>query len=131
MRRLLMLLAIGTTALVSGCSGRVHSGYAVTASYSQPDLAYVSPGVYVVQDYHEPVFYSNNAYWRYHNNGWYRSNRYDRGWTYYRTPPRAVVSIQRPYAYVRYRPSQRYQVNRNRNNQPQGGVQVRDHRRYR
>jgi hypothetical protein len=119
-----MALALGSSALVAGCVGSGRAGYAVSASYSQPDLAYVSPGVYVVADYNEPVFYTDNSYWRFHNGYWYRSNYYDRGFTYYQRPPRAVLSIDRPYAYVRYRPQHgdRYQATR------QGGVRVRDHR---
>lgn len=132
MRRLLMLIALATTtaAIGAGCTGRGTVGYTATASYSQPSLAYVSPGVYVVEDYDQPVFYSNNAYWRYHNGLWYQSRFHDRGYVYYSQPPRAVISIQRPYAYVRYRGSVRYNAGRDVRRAP-GGVRVRDHRYYR
>lgn len=123
MRRLLMTLALGSSALVAGCVGDGTAGYAVSASYSQPDLAYVSPGVYVVADYNEPVFYTDNTYWRYQDGNWYRSSYYDRGFVYFQRPPRSLLTIDRPYAYVRYRPQQRYHVQR------EGGVRVRDHRR--
>lgn len=122
MRRLLMALALGSGALVAGCAG---SGqYTVSGAYveTSPELAYVSPGVYVVADYSEPVFYADNAYWRYDNGVWYSSSRYNGGWRY-STAPRALVTIDRPYAYVRYRPQMRYQA------RADGRVIVRDHRR--
>jgi hypothetical protein len=129
MRRLLILLALSASALAAGCSGTGTVAYSSGVTYRQPSLAYVSPGVYAVADYNEPVFYADNSYWLYRNNGWYRSSYHDRGWTYYRRPPRAVLGIQRPYAYVRYRPSTRYRVERGRIHRAPGGVQVRDHRR--
>jgi hypothetical protein len=130
MRRLLISLALGASALAAGCAGTTGTvAYTADVSYRSPSLAYVSPGVYAVADYNEPVFYSNNSYWLYRNNNWYRSNYYDRGWTYYRTPPRAVLSINSPRAYVRYRPADRYRVDRGRVYRSQGGVEVRDHRR--
>lgn len=113
MRRLLMLLVLGSTAL--GGASCYSSGYAVSgyATYATPDLAYVSPGVYVLRDWPEPVFYSNNLYWRYYGGRWYRSPYYNRGWVYAR-PPLVISRIDRPYAYVRYRPSARYRVDRGR-----------------
>lgn len=129
MRRLLILLALTAGAVVAGagCSGRGTVAYTSSGYYSQPSLAYVAPGVYVVEDYGEPVFYSNNLYWRYDNGRWFRSRHYDRGWTYWARPPRAVMSIDRPYAYVRYRSPTRYRATRDTYREP-GGVRVRDHR---
>lgn len=125
MRRLLIALALGSSALVAGagCTGRAHATYAVSGgyAYSGPELAYISPGVYVVADYDEPVFYTNNSYWRYDNGVWYSSRYHDRGWRY-SPAPRALVSIERPRAYVRYRPSVRYHV------RADGRIHVRDHR---
>jgi hypothetical protein len=129
MRRLLLPIALATTtaAVGVGCTGDGTIHYTATASYSQPALAYVSPGVYVVEDYDQPVFYSNNVYWRYQNGLWYQSRYHDRGFTYYARPPRAVVSIQRPNAYIHYRGSARYNAGRDTRHAP-GGVRVRDHR---
>ena len=74
-----MILAAGllTAAAASGCFADAEVG--ATASYDAevtgpaPDMAEVSPGVQVVADYDEPVFYSDGFYWRYYNNIWYRS----------------------------------------------------------
>jgi len=68
-----------------------------------PDLVEVSPGVQVIADYNEPIFYSDGLYWRYSGGTWYRSHYYTGGWAY-ATPPPAVLRIDRPYGYAHYRP---------------------------
>jgi hypothetical protein len=102
-----------TMAFAAGCAGT--GSYAVTASVDSPELAYVSPGVYAVADYGEPVFYTDNYYWRWHNGLWYRSHRYNSGWVHYNRPPRAVVTIREPQRYRHYRiRGDRYRVDRGR-----------------
>lgn len=81
---------------LGGCAATVATGPA-------PDLVYVSPGVQVIADYNEPIFYSDGFYWRYYGGTWYRSSYYTGGWVYAR-PPVAVLRIDRPYAYAHYRP---------------------------
>ena len=91
-----------------------------------PDLVYVGPGVQVIADYDEPIFYSDGFYWRQDGGVWYRSTYYTSGWVY-ATPPRAIVTIDRPYNYRHYRPAGYVPRNRPvRDNDPY----VRDHRRY-
>jgi hypothetical protein len=118
-KRTTLLAVLLTSALAGGCtiSGRAHTspGYA----HSSAELVYVSPGVYAVANYHEPVFYSDNSYWLYRDNTWYRSGYYTGGWTRVRSAPRAVISIERPHAYVRYRGEGRQRI------------RARDHRRDR
>ena len=105
-------LALATALAVGGCAGGTVGYYDDPRYYDTgyygggygPQLAYVSPGVQVVAGYDYPVFYSNNLYWRYHNNRWYRSPYWNRGWVY-ATPPRAIARIDRPYRYRNYRPS--------------------------
>ena len=103
--------ALSTT----GCVARVHAGGVVT---SNPQLVTVSPGVWVVEDYDEPVFYSNDAYWLYRGGIWYRSDVYYGGWVRTAVVPVHVRRIHRPRSYVRYhaRPGVRRRA-------------VRDHRR--
>jgi hypothetical protein len=91
----------------AGCSAHGRVGYTATATVATPELVYVGPGVYVIADYDYPVFYSNNVYWRYDGGIWYRSTRYDRGWTVSYDVPVAVRRIDRPHAYVHYRASAR------------------------
>jgi len=106
--RLTLMTAILSSAL-AGClasgTGTADVQYGGGVEVSTPDLVEVSPGVQVVADYDEPVFYTDGFYWRFYNNGWYRSNYYASGWSYYDRPPVAVLSIDRPYAYSHYRPS--------------------------
>ena len=57
--------------------GSVSAGVAYGA---EPPLVEVSPDVWVVEGYDEPVFYTENSYWLYRSGNWYRSSYYDRGW---------------------------------------------------
>lgn len=124
MRRIILCALVLSAALAGGCAGSGTAYYStsgtLTATTVAPDLVYVSPGVQVVADYDYPVFYADNYYWRYDDGRWFRSSWYTGGWVY-ASPPRAVVSIDRPYAYRRYRPSG--YVSR--------GAYVRDQRDYR
>jgi hypothetical protein len=96
----LVVLASAT----SGCvvRGRTHVGYSAHVS-SEPALVEVSPGVMVIEDYHEPVFYSDGYYWRSYNGVWMRSSYHTGGWVTVHRPPHRIVSIRSPRAYVRYR----------------------------
>jgi hypothetical protein len=99
MRAFTFALSISMTAAMftAGCQGTVSSpGYG-------PDLVYVSPGVQVIADYDEPIFYSDRYYWRLSGGTWYRSPYYTRGWVA-AVPPPAVMRIDRPRGYVHYRP---------------------------
>ena len=97
MRSVIPAAALVVVLAGAGCTA------AVTSDPYPPDLVYVSPGVQVIADYNEPIFYSDGLYWRYSNNSWYRSRYYTGGWVY-ATPPAAVLRIDRPYGYARYRP---------------------------
>jgi hypothetical protein len=117
MKRLhLILIAAVFSTLATGC---MVSGTMRTRAYvSQPELVYVSPGVEVIADYDEPVFYSDGYYWRWYGNTWYRSSVHTGGWVRWRNVPHAVVTINNPHGYVHYRGNGR--VRRQ---------EVRDHRR--
>jgi hypothetical protein len=115
MQRLLIPLILGAT-LAGACAGTT---YSASATLATPDLVYVSPGVYAVAGFSDPIFYANNYYWRYDDGYWYRSRFYDRGWGYVTQPPRVISRIDRPYARYyrdrgrvqvdhRYRPDDRY-----------------------
>jgi hypothetical protein len=97
-----LLHATVSALLLVGCAGsaRIHG----SASVSAPELVYISPGVQVIADYREPIFYTDSYYWRYSSNVWYRSSIYTGGWVRYQAPA-AIVRIERPSAYVYYRGS--------------------------
>jgi hypothetical protein len=111
----------------------------VTVDTYEPDLVDVGGGVRVIADYDEPVFYTDNYYWRFYGGTWYRSNAYNGGWVVYNDIPYSVRRIDRPHAYVRYRPSgyvprARRDPSYNRGNRggyrPAPQPAVRDHRTY-
>lgn len=116
-----------SAAVLTGCytTGRVGYSASYSGYVSTPDLVTISPGVQVVADYDEPVFYTDGFYWRFDSGHWYRSSNYATGWYYYERPPVAVMRIDRPYAYARYRPSG--YVVRNHRYRPPERI-VRDHR---
>lgn len=125
--------AVVAVLVLGGCYTTGEVGYRATYAgpsadvyVSTPDLVTVSPGVQVVADYDEPVFYTDGFYWRYYNNGWYRSNNYATGWFYIDRPPATVLRIDRPYAYTHYRP-RGYVARRNVRYRPPETIQ-RDHR---
>lgn len=126
----IIISAVVFAAALGGCytTGSVGytAGYSGDAYVSTPDLVTVSPGVQVVADYDEPVFFTDGFYWRFNDGYWYRSNNYATGWYYYERPPVAVLQIDRPHAYVHYRP-QGY-VARNRARYRPADPIVRDHR---
>ncbi len=113
------VLAFGSTACL--VRGRV-GGHVVTTS--DPTLVEVAPGVWVIEDYNEPVFYADGFYWWYRSDGWYRSNHHTGGWVYIRSAPSVIVRIDRPRAYVNYRATAGVKVRSG----PRGRVMVRDHR---
>ncbi len=148
----IFLPVLVASALATGCYGTTAGsmGYSTNVGMVGPDLAYVSPGVSVVADFNEPIFFSDGFYWRNQNNGWHRSNFYNTGWQGGFAAPYGVVSIgnqnrfrnYRPNGYVRGggyfgprgydRPVNRGYYNGNRGNWNRGGNRgpvVRDHRR--
>jgi len=118
------LITLGLAFAASGCVVRGSAGFHSTA-YVRPATVQISPGVYVVEDYHEPVFYSDGFYWRYYGGVWYRSGYHNHGWVRYRHVPRGVAHIHNPSVYVRYRGNANVRGRGNvRDNRPA----VRDHR---
>jgi hypothetical protein len=91
------------TAAMAACTGGGAVRYSGQATVYTPTLVTVEPGVQVVADYDEPVFYSEGAYWRYTSGVWYRSPYYDRAWVRVETVPYSVRRIDRPERYVHYR----------------------------
>jgi len=129
MRGMILSAALAVAAL-GGCFGEVgySAGYTATPVASgdaSVDLVAVSPGVQVVADYDEPVFFTDGFYWRNYDGYWYRSNNYATGWSYYERPPEVVLRIDRPYTYAHYRPTGYVARNRPRY---QPAPIVRDHR---
>jgi hypothetical protein len=135
------LLAVFATGCYATTTGSVGYSGTVTATTVAPDLVYVSPGVQVIADYDEPVFYSDGFYWRETGGVWYRSSYHTGGWAY-AAPPRAVISIGNRGYYRHYRPAGYVRGGYNRGGYNRGGYRpayrdnrarptVRDNRSYR
>jgi hypothetical protein len=125
MRRTTILSILASLSLAA-CTGVTARG---TVAVETPDLVYVGPGVQVIADYDEPIFYSNGFYWWYYGTTWYRSTYYTGGWIV-ASPPSVIVSIN-PQRYRHYRPAGHVSVRRP---VPSHRVQrpvVRDHRSHR
>src|SRR4029434_7924239 len=102
MRLFMLWTVLSLASLAAGCG----VGYRATVSGGLygPDLVYAAPGVQVIADYNEPIFYADNQYWRFSGGTWYRSSNYTGGWVY-ATAPSVILRIEQPRAYVHYRPA--------------------------
>jgi hypothetical protein len=98
-------LAFILSAGLAACAGQAEVRYAGNISTPEYVTLDTDPSVMVVANADEPVFYSENMYWLYRGEHWYRSSSHRSGWSRVDTPPDHVRRIQRPYAYVHVRPS--------------------------
>lgn len=78
--------------------------YVVATDDGYTDLVEVSPGIEVVADYGQPIFFVDNYYWLYLDGFWYWSTWYGGGWARAR-PPVWGARIPHPERYVHYRPA--------------------------
>jgi hypothetical protein len=90
-------------AVAAGC-GVVEYRGTVAVSATLPDLVAVAPGVQVIADYDEPIFFVDGLYWWFFDGFWYRSASYTGGWAYAAVPPVVIVGIHKPHLYRHYRP---------------------------
>ncbi len=130
------LVGAAITTMLAGCYvSSPTPAYAVAVDDGGTDLVEISPGIEVVADIGEPIFFADDYYWAYRSGLWYSSTWYGGGWVR-SGPPRWSVRVPHPEAYVHYRPAgwapharvrggyqahADYHVSR----QPQGGVRVR------
>ena len=101
MRQILIpFLLVAATA----CAGRATYSSSGSYAYAEPELVYAEPGVQVTYNTADPVFYSDSAYWRYNGGRWYRSSRWNGGFTA-ASPTVSVSRISSPHRYRNYRPN--------------------------
>jgi hypothetical protein len=74
---LLALLAVGPSALAQV---RVEIALPTIAFPAPPPLVVVQPGVQVVEDNDEEIFFVDNWYWHRRGDHWFRTQRHDGGW---------------------------------------------------
>lgn len=101
---LLLVMLLGFVAMAAACVVRGGAMVHTSPAY-EPQLVEINPGIWVVENHHQSVFYNNGYYWRVHSGVWYRSHHHTSGWVLVgnHVVPRAVVRIDRPGRYVRYR----------------------------
>lgn len=92
-------------ASLAGCAPTGDVEYAGEVHVTSPELVTISPGVQVIADADEPLFYSDGMYWLYRDNSWYRSDSYRGGFARveYSHLPQRIRVIERPQTYVQYR----------------------------
>jgi hypothetical protein len=69
------------------------------------DLVEVSPGVEVLADYDEPIFFADDFYWVNRGGIWYSSTWYGGGWGRAGNVPAHISGIAHPEGYAHYRPA--------------------------
>ena len=66
------VLVAGCAGIATGCIATVQPR--ATVAVDAPALVEIQPGVWVVSDYDDSVFYSDGYYWRWNSGVWYRSS---------------------------------------------------------
>jgi hypothetical protein len=129
MRGILLSLAF---VFMTGCYTEADIGYGGGGYVAGgPALVEVSPGVQVIADYDEPIFFSDGLYWRSTGGVWYSSRVYNGGWAVNYNAPYAVRGISNPGVYAHYRGGGTAVYGRGGYNgayRGGGGPAVRDHR---
>ena len=84
-----LVLAALVAAALSPSAPRAQVAVDVRVGFpAPPQLVVVQPGIQVVPDYDEEVFFSNGWYWLRRDESWYRTRDYRGGWVM--VPRRAV-----------------------------------------
>lgn len=107
-------LGLLLTAGLAACGGPHDVRYSNGAT--RPELVTMDSdaSVMVVANADEPLFYSENTYWLYRDQRWYRSAHPRGGWKRVATPPSEHIRrIERPEAYVHYRGATAAQMTQN------------------
>jgi hypothetical protein len=110
MKKLLSMLvavALGGCLATVGEDGRMVGGeasFTLRLPEVLPPLVVVQPGVSVVRDLDEEIFYSDGYYWARQDRTWYRAQDHRRGWARVegRYVPAAIVQSP-PGRYRHYR----------------------------
>ena len=76
----LLVLVMATAALASDVQVRLRMGFPAIL----PPLVEVQPGVKVVQDFDEEVFFTGGFYWVQRDGNWYRARDHRGTWRYVR-----------------------------------------------
>jgi hypothetical protein len=89
---------------LAGCGGTPEPQYPGEVRVMSAKLVPIAPGVQVVADADEPLFYSQGSYWLYRDGYWFSSKSYRFGYTRveYKAVPVSIRTIDRPELYVQF-----------------------------
>ncbi|MGC4001444.1 MAG: hypothetical protein QM767_29885 [Anaeromyxobacter sp.] len=79
MRKTLLALAVLSPTLALG-QATISAGFQINLPAVLPQLVVIQPGVQVVPQVQEEVFYVDNHYWCRRGDAWYRSPDHRHGW---------------------------------------------------
>jgi hypothetical protein len=106
----LLALALGL-ALAAPSLSCVGAAVVSTEVVATPQLVWIAPGVWVVEDYDRAIYYHDNYYWWHSSGIWYRSSYYNDGFVRVSLIPPIVVRSYHPH-HVRYRAPRGVRVRR-------------------
>lgn len=91
-----------TAVLATACAGQTEVHY--SGDGARPVLVAIerAPDVRVVANADEPIFFTDNTFWLYRNDTWWRSGSHRTGWVRAEAPPERVTRISQPSQYVHY-----------------------------
>ncbi len=85
------------------CYAEVEPAYVTYDGPAQPVLVDAGPGVQVIADYPEPIFFVGGLYYRQSGGRWYSARDYHRGWAVARGgAPDRLARIPHPEHYRNY-----------------------------
>ena len=89
----LLALMVGQVALADGVQLHIRMGLPTVL----PPLVQIQPGVRVVQDLDEEVFFTNGYYWTQRDGNWYRARDHRGTWNYVRAEraPTGLTHLER------------------------------------
>lgn len=96
-------LALLLSASLAACAGEAAVHY--SGDSTTPELVAIDTdaSVQVVANADEPIFYTENTYYLYRKDHWYRSSSHRGDWKRIDDPPEHIRRIDQPLAYVHYR----------------------------
>ena len=96
-------LALLLSASLAACAGEAAVHY--SGDSTTPELVAIEadPSVQVVANADEPIFYTENTYYLYRKDHWYRSSSHRGDWKRIDDPPEHIRRIDQPLVYVHYR----------------------------
>jgi hypothetical protein len=96
-------LAFILTASLAACAGEAEVRYSGNAAAPELVTLDTDASVQVVANADEPIFFSENTYYLYRDDHWYRSRSHRTGWKRIDSPPDHISRIERPMAYIHFR----------------------------